>query len=287
MADEREQGAGKQDLAERVQRAFQAVREKDLGPVSGLQALGLAVVPLLPPYLEDASEDVRREAVSLLAVSDGEGALPLLVRALADTSPDIRERAALALYERYEPAQLAAHAGACKALAALAAGDNPSAAALLLLGYCPGPETERVLRTVAAQTPAPPVRLFPWSAPVVASLPARVALARLGDREAQLALAQAVAGDTPAELEFLLAALREIEAPTVLRALTGVLADTRKAATVAHSGAVPQHRLCDVAVNAFVRRFSLKIGFELSEVLPYSVDQLDDVRRRVDAAIPR
>src|SRR4051794_31579727 len=78
--------SGVGDSPERVRAAFQAVRAGDLGPVSALQAAGPRVVALLPPFLADASEDVRREAVSLLAVAGGADALPLLGRALADTS---------------------------------------------------------------------------------------------------------------------------------------------------------------------------------------------------------
>src|SRR5262245_12488792 len=94
---------GGKGLPERVRRAFEAVRQGDLGPVSALQQGGPAVVPLLSPYAQDTSEAVRREAVSLLSVLGGEAALPLLVGALADPSADVRERAALALYGRYDP----------------------------------------------------------------------------------------------------------------------------------------------------------------------------------------
>jgi HEAT repeat protein len=278
MSDEQRQpGAG--DLPERVRSAFQAVRDGDLGPVSALQQAGPAVVPLLAPFVADPSEDVRREAVSLLAVVDGGGALPALARALDDPSAEVRDRAALAIYQGYPPDQLA---GVGAALAAGVARGEPSAAALLLLSYFPGEETERALRGVAEG--APPVKLFPWSAPVAAVLPARVALARLGDAGMSRAVAAAAARGEQAEVEFLLAALRDVEAPEVLRALAGALSDTRKAAVVLPVSG-PARRVCDVAVNAFVRRLRLATSFALSEVTPYEAEQIAEVRRLTDAAL--
>lgn len=278
MSDEQRQ-SGIGDLSERVRAAFQAVRDGDLGPASALQKAGPAVVPLLPPFLADPSEDVRRESVSLLAVVGGTAALPLLARALDDPSPEVRDRAALAIYQGYPPDQLA---GVGTTLAAGVARGEPSAAALLLLSYFPGEKSERVLRGLPEG--APPVKLFPWSAPVAAVLPARVALARLGDAGMRRAVAAAAERGEQDELEFLLAALPEIEAPEVLRALVGAFSDTREAGVVlpvSDSG----RRICDVAVNAFVRRLRLATSFGLSEVTPYEAEKIAEVRQLTEAAL--
>src|SRR5262245_57544449 len=148
------------DLVIRIQEAFEAVRAGDLGPVSELQSVREDLAPLLSLYLQDRNEDVRREAISLLALEGGPSALPLLTRALADPNPELQERAALALYEQYDPAQLAAYSPLGEALAASVTADNSSAAAALLLAYFPGPETEQVLRAERDRTPPSAVKLY-------------------------------------------------------------------------------------------------------------------------------
>jgi hypothetical protein len=280
-------GEGGKGLGERVQRAFEAVRQGDLGPVSALQQEGPAAVPFLSAYVQDASEAVRREAVSLLSFG-GVPALPLLAPALADPSADIRERAAQAMYRRYDPPQVAAHAPAGPALRACAASGDPAAAALLLLAYFPGPETERVLRAEVDRAPPLSTKLYQWSAPVPTALPARVALSRLGDNEARSALWQQAAAETGlAPLVFLLAALREVDEPKILHALKRALDDERETGSGAPVGVEPARRLCDDAVNAFVRRLGLPVSFPLSDARRYSPAEIAEVRRRIDEAIPQ
>ncbi|MBI3408958.1 MAG: HEAT repeat domain-containing protein [Planctomycetes bacterium] len=275
------------DLATHVKQALDAVRAGDLGPVSDLQSVTEDLTPLLAPYLRDRNEDVRREVVLLIAMEGGPAALPLLTRALADPNPEIQERAALALYEQYEPSQLATEPALGEALAASVTAENPSAAAALLLAYFPGPEAEQTLRAERDRTPPSAVKLFSWSAPVNSALPARVALTRLGDAVSQRSLIQAIPQSTPAEVEFLLAALREIQSPALVRALAVTLDDPRKAVNISHSGARLLQRLCDVAVNAFVHRFDLEVSFDLSPKLPYSPNQIDEVRRLLKSELPK
>ena len=108
----------KQKLEAQVRQAFDAVRKSDLSQVSELEKSGAAVVALLGPYLDDAHEAVRREAVALLATVGGDESLELLAKALADRSADVRERAATALYEKYDVATLAENAAVGRAVAA-------------------------------------------------------------------------------------------------------------------------------------------------------------------------
>lgn len=268
-------------LTEQVREAFAAVRHGDLGPVSALQDAGPALAPLLKPYLADASEAVRREALSLLTVVRGPDALPLLAAALTDDSPEIRERVSRALYEGYSPTQIQ---GLGKALAASVRQGQLSAPALLLLAYCPGESSILALRTAIKDSS--PVKLLEWSTPVPVSLPAYVALARLGEPDARQALLAVVHRGETSDLEFLLSAMREIEAREVLSALTATLTDTRNSAEtlpVSHS----VRRLCDVAVDAFVRRLGLATSFEISEAATYDAEQIHEVRRQTTAVLTK
>lgn len=277
--------ADKNDLAERVRQAFDAVREGDLGPVSRLQEAGTLLLPFLASYLSDGNEDVRREAISLTTVVGSAAAVPLLARVLTDPVAELRERAALAIYEKFEPRAIATNDALGKALAASVTQGNPSAAAALLLAYVPGSVAEKCLHAERDRMPPAAVRLYSWSAPVDGSLAAQVALAHRGDSAAVQFLSQKLHHAIPAEIEFLLATLREIESPPLLRALAETLNDTRAAATVQHSSRGSARRLCDVAVNAFVQRFALPVGFELSLTLSYTPRQIDEVRRGVEVSL--
>jgi HEAT repeat protein len=86
------------DAADKVAKAFAAVRSGDLSQLSSLEKLGPAAVSALVPLVADTDENVRREAVALLALVGGEAAVTPLSRALSDASTDVAERAALALY---------------------------------------------------------------------------------------------------------------------------------------------------------------------------------------------
>jgi HEAT repeat protein len=283
---EEQRPAEKQETALRVRKAFDAVRTKDLSQVSDLQQRGPAVVPMLAPYLDDKDESVRREAVSLLAGFAGEASLPLLTKALGDSAADVQERAATALYEKYDPATLAEQADLGHALARRVKAGDPPAAAVLLLAYFPTPESEKSLRSLQDGRSAAKVKLFAWSAPVSISLPAKVALARLGSGEAQAALLQAAQKASTAEAEFLLAALREADTSAVLRGLARFLDDKRESTTLVHSAPEIRPRICDLAVNAFVQRLKLPVTFEINKPRRYEAGQIEEVRRAILSAVP-
>src|SRR5262249_29659401 len=95
---------GGKEIADRVKRAFEIARNGDFGPSSDLKEFGQAIVPHLAPYIKDPNEDIRRQVIALLKLTGSEAALPLLAMALVDSVEDIQKRAALVLYERYDPA---------------------------------------------------------------------------------------------------------------------------------------------------------------------------------------
>ena len=275
------------NLEQRVEQAFRAARDNEFDRIGQLPALGPRVAPLLAPYLRDEQADIRREAVAVLAALGGESAKPLLVEALGDQDAEIRERAARALYVAYQPSALARDKAVGPALRASVLAGNPSAAGLLLLGYFPDAENERALREVVDQFGGELTKLSDSGPSVMAALPARIALSQLGDREAREALLGVIDGASLAEAEFLLAALRDIDSPTVLHALKKTLDDEREIAGGLPSGAGPRRRLRDAAVDAFARRLKLKVAFRLHDSRRYSDEQIAQVRRLIDASLPR
>ncbi|MFO1350638.1 MAG: HEAT repeat domain-containing protein [Gammaproteobacteria bacterium] len=275
------------NVQQQVEQAFQAARQGDFGRIGGLPRLGPEVAPLLAPYLHDRQLEIRREAVAVLGVLGGAQALPLLLEALRDPDADLRERAARALYSQYEPTALARDKAAGVALRASAAAGNRSAACLLLLGYFPGVETEQSLHIVLKDVGAEHTKLTDSGPLVSVALPTQMALSRLGDRSARAALLRTIDQASSAEAEFFLAVLRDIDSPTVLHAIKALLGDNREIAGGVPSGAEPRRRLRDAAVDAFVKRLSLHIDFELSASRRYSDAQIAEVRQRIDSQLPQ
>ena len=284
--NEQQQHSTQHDLSERVRKAFDAVRRRDLQEVSELHSADKALIPLLAPYLRDQDEDVRREAVSLLSVIAGPDALPELVNALKDTSPEICERAAMALYANYDPSSFTDNKSLGSALAKIISSERVSAAAFLLSAYLPTEEVQAALQVAIKRRPVVEVKLFAFSTPVSALLPIQVAMAHHGSGEAQAALVAATEKASVAEAEFLLAAIREADSSYILRALAKFLDDTRQATTILHSAPNIRLRICDLATNAFVKRLDLKVSFKQSELKQYDPGQIDEVRRLVVQAVP-
>lgn len=277
----------KLQLQERVRLAFESVRHNDLAGVTQLQTEGPPLVPLLTNYLSDKDDSVRREAVSLLICVAGPAALPLLVTALTDSTAEIRERAARALYGKYDVPTLVAQPGLENRL--LKSVDNPEliAASVLLLAYFPSEESTNALTKLRDLRPVQAVKLHESSTPIPLDLVAKVALARHGSLEDQQAVLQAFASPAVSHAEFLLGALREIDSSTLLREFSKFLDDTREASTLVHSAPNLRPRLCDLAVNALVTRLELTVSFAVSEYRHYEAAERDEVRRLLEQAVPK
>jgi HEAT repeat protein len=275
-------------VARQVEQALDAVRKGDLSKLSPLEKLGPALAPALARYVKDGDENVRREAIALAAAVGGDAALPLLAQGLSDTAGDNAERASSGLYARFEPEKVAANAAAREAILASIASGEPAAATLLLAGYLPHdvakPLLERFLDRPAADAP---VRLESADGPVSARVAGQLALARLGDKNAMAAIGALTEQASVAEWQFLLAAIRDINAPRMLHALKRGLADERETSAGVPSHAGPRRRVCDETANALVERLSLKTSFALTTTQRYTAEQLAEVRRLVDETIPK
>jgi HEAT repeat protein len=266
-----------------VEKAFTAARAGDSSAVSRLADLGPRIVPEVQEYLDDTDENIRREAVSLLAAVKDEAACRALVPALADASPEIRERAARALYANCDPAVVAQTEGAESALIRSVELGNSAAGATLLLGYVETPAANTALDAVAQNKKG--VKLQPWTQPVPASLPAAVALSRHNDPLGGEQLLQSIANNVLAEQVFLFHVIRDIDDAKVLSALANHLSDEREISGGVPSGAAPRPRLGDLAVNAFAEKLNLDLGFELSTSRRYSSDELEKAKQAVSQAL--
>ncbi len=275
------------DIAAQVDTAFTAAREGHYELISQLGEQGAKVIPYLRPYVQDTSEMVRLQAVALLTASTDARAVPLLEIALTDSSQDIRARAALGLYERHDPVQLATRPELGEALRASVNQGNDAAAAILLLSYFPGKATQTALTALRERAADGQTELAAWTPVVPVRLVIEVSQSRLGDAEARLALLKTSASGTLAELEFLLSVLREIDAPELLHALAQSLNDTREISSGLPSGAEPKRRLCDLAVVALVQRLDLPVKFALSESRRFTPAEIASVRRAMVDTLPR
>jgi len=127
------------------------------------------------------------------------------------------------------------------------------------------------------------VKLVTTSKPVPAIFAARVALARLGDPGAIVALRTAFQTPSLDEALFLLAALRDIEDPDSLAAALKLLDDNTRQAPGPDSHST--RALRNVALEALVERFHLKPSFQIDPAHKYTLAEIDEVRAAAGHAV--
>lgn len=207
------------------------------------------------------------------------------MRDLLSTDPDKAARAADALYEMPGVADAFADPQAGEAVAKCVARSNRTAAAVLLLGYSPAgsPVLKRLL---SDEHGTEPVKLKAWSRTVPLRVVALTALSRLGDGDArQRLLAEIPEYEAPVRI-FLLDVLHYIDAPEVWYALSEYLHDTREIPEGVPSGAA-RRRLCDHAVDAFVKRLALTISFSQKLGGRYELEEVEQVLKLLNQNVPR
>lgn len=274
--------AQEQNAAAKVEAVFAAVAKGDAGDTDALLALGDAIVPAVSGYLSSGDENIRVEAVALLAALDSEAAAKALLPALADSSADIRERAARAVLAQVLRAGKFAGLGAA-AEKGLAAGE-PGAAALLLGAF--SQSSGEILRDTVDSTRL--VKLADADLPVPAHLPAQVALSRLGDEPARSGLDEAIARGDVAELLFLLDVLPLLDDPSTINTLAAkTLGDERPVGGDLPAGVEPSRRVADHAIDALAARLRLKLSFAPDETRRYSAAEIAELRKALDSAVPK
>ena len=153
---------------------------------------------------------------------------------------------------------------------------------MLLLGYAGSADAALCLREAASRKEM--VKLTLSSKPVPMSLPAQVAMARLGAPDAILALRRLFdAPDLPMTL-FLLGVLRDIEDRSVLLAGVRLLNDDRQAPGVSAHGTRHVH---DVALEALVARLTLRPSFRIEPGRHYAPNEIAEIRTAAEQALTR
>jgi hypothetical protein len=271
-------------LEAQVRDAFLASRRGDPRGLDAVEKLGAVAVRAVGRYVDDPDEDVRREAVMLLAAIRTPNALPFIARALLDPATGVRERAATHLYDDFAPRLIAAEPRVGVALRTSVQRSISVAAPILLLAYFPGEETLDTLVRIRVRDADNLVRLH-WPDPdVPVELVSYVAGAHLGDPDAVASLSAWVGRASLDELRFLLLVLREIEAPAVLQRLTRAF-DDQRAVPEESPERGPQRRLCDLAVESFRGRLRLHPTFAKRYFERYRRREVAEAKRLVLAAL--
>ena len=262
--------------------AFEAVRRGHLAVVADLK-LGPADVPAVAHFLDDGNEDVRREAIVLL-IKLGEPACRALKPALVDAAADLRERAARGIYGSCPTSETARIGDLDSDLRRSVDMGNAAAAALLLLGRFDNEATRSYLESrIAGQDRA--VKLNPWNPPVPQRLAAAVGGISVAAPGAEAMVERGV-GPVD-EAEFIALTLGDIHAVAKLAPLLKLLDDQRTVASGTPSGATPQRRICDLALDSLVRRLSLQLSFPLRPAERYTSAEIERVRDLAAAAVAK
>jgi hypothetical protein len=251
------------------------LRRGDLAAPGELIKLGPGAVRAVEPSLQDPKLEVRRGAVAVLAGLPGPESCRALGTPLADESAEIRGRAAAAYYRDCPRDQTP-----CEPLLAGTAKGEPSAAAILLSGYC-GDAGRKFL----ANPPAGRTKLD-YGPVVPVALAVSVAKLHSGDASQSTAIASAVSNRTSvSEAEFIVQVLSDIPQSHLGTALP-LLDDTRNAAALAGApaGAQPR-RICDAAVDAFAARLGLKMPFESKPAMRYTLANLQAAKGLITAKL--
>jgi hypothetical protein len=233
-----------------------------------------AQAPSTPQKLD---ENARLEQVIQWAAKARPADCAALTSVLLDDSFDLRNRAASALYWKCDRAK-AINFGTslCRSLEL----GNAEAGAVLLLGYARPEVAKPCLRTMAKRPEM--VKLEVSAQPVSISLAATVALARLGDAEAQHQLRQAFDKPTQTTALFLLGVLRDIDDHEALQAAVKLLDDDREAPGVMSDST---RTIRDVALEALVARLSLTTSFAVEPGRLYDPQQISEVRTAAERAL--
>lgn len=249
--------------------------------VTLLAAILAASSPVRSASLEAADPEERYEALTALANDTTIEACHELMSALDDTEGDLRDRAARAAYLCVQTHNSTDFSFGLALSHGLSLG-TAAAQAYLLVAADPVPLAVSHLRATIASDDPPMVELEAWMPPVAASLPAAVALSRLGESTSLRRLTNSPARD---EWIFFLSVLTEISDPISLQSLAGAFASDQPILGGVPSHATSTRRLADLAVESFVKRFDIDPRIQLNPAQSYSNEVIADVRRKTLAAV--
>ncbi len=277
-----------------------------------MEKLGEKVVPYLEPYLNDENNVVKREAVLLAVRIGGEKSLAMVALAFQKFPLPLRKIVADNLYANYSknrryssdaenpsPEKIAARPQIGVGLQELAKSGRSNVGIVFLLANFSGDETERILRSLITDEKLRADENDHLEDGKNIKLAAAIVLANSSDREAAQFLSEKIEKKHAETLTFLLENVVEIESRETLAALSKTLDDQtiivggttptefRKKLSLPkgmYADPPPRRRVCDLAVNSFVKKFDLKIAFRL-HTTKYSGTQIAEVRELLNKTL--
>lgn len=301
-----------QDIARQVQAAFNEVRKNgETTRLSQLESLGEKLIPYLEPYLKEVNANIRAEAVNLALKIGGEKAFDFAVLALQNSRPQIRKETAANLYfyysqykkylrhenslpsgdysryKSFSSENIAANQLMGSALRTMVKSGNSNVEAIFLLANFPDEETKIALKgSFKRRNYTSNSRIRYENA-----LAAEITLARINNQETIEYLSKQANLSNIETLKFLLKNITEIESPKILLALSKTLENKTyiegklTSAQIVQKFRLPKGshvdtiplRLCDLAVESFVKKLDLKTSFKLHSGI-YAEQHISEVQ---------
>lgn len=287
-----------QDITLQVKEAFDQVRKTgETARLTQLENFGEKLISYLEPYLNDANTNVRTEAVNSALKIGGEKALDFAVLALKNPRPQVQRITAMSIhfyyseyikylrnekpsilsdytrYKSFSPENISVNRQLGDALRRIVETGNSNIETIFLLANFPGSETEAALEnSFKRKNYARSLRIRDEKA-----LATEITLARLANQEAIKYLSKQTNTQNIETLKFLLKNITEINSPEILLALSKTLENKTyiegnlssvqivrkfRLPKGSHVDTIPR-RLCDLAVESFVKKLNLETSFKL------------------------
>ena len=269
------------DLRGRVADAMNDVKAKRYEKAAELRGLGEKVFPYLDEYVNDPSEEVRREVVALLRRQTSPAALKILARALEYRELEIADRAAEIVHDEYTCAQLAA-SGRAKAGLKAYLGRRPRSARAVLLLSCFGDDPEVVKLLASKRKELGTHEDGGVHHDVPFNLSVEMALAATGDLAAVSRVRDYIGGADSDNLFFIFDNVKFVRGKELHLALVELLKDKRPTyEPISHSDF--SLRVCDLALTALTSTDPLPITANYEKQRSYTDEELEAAYTRLKA----
>ena len=277
------------EIREKVKIAFEKALKYEYPSFSEIRIYGEKLIPFIEPYLDSPNETVRLLALDEIKDFKVPENIPLLIKALGD--PSNFRAASQYLYDNFDHQTLARDSRVGDALRASAANGNTSLAAIILLGYFPGGDTETTLLSIRQRKDVrywTDNREIGFAADIVSTVPVYLSLFRLDNQKYFQPFSDAVKKASSGEIEFLLYTLEYIDDPTLLKMIFAKGIVSRKILESEYGiegGLMPGAlRIGDVTINQFAKKLNLNLGFKLRETR-YAPGKFNLARQKITAAL--
>jgi len=263
--------------------ALEAVRSRDFSLMKPLYGKAQAL-PYLVKYITDEDDFVRTEVVTLAGSVGDEEAVAILTAMTADQKSGIASAAVATLYNNIPLAHVQQYGGLPlrrNLLRYLTKQSSNSAHAILLCSAFP--DDQKVVDflqelRLSAKEAKTNVTMSNPDVPVAYCID--IALAALGSKEKTAAVLESVKTANVHEMIFLCEALPVVNDPHIMHAMIPLL-DNKAPAQALHFGSAGKvdRPLCDVVLDALVKKSGVTVPFSTLNRLSYSADELRQAKQ--------